>query len=117
MLTSIKNFIISRRVSRLHKVANKYLFVLQSMFDIAIPNALSFYEDVSETLIDKTAENPQPLVNLLTAVEECIKHYGPGLKKDVARYEASFTSNDEAKIKARMDSLCQAVLDLQRDVH
>jgi len=117
MFASIKAFLVARRTARLHKVLSQYMSSVQCMIEITVPKALNLYQNIGETLIDKTVEDPQPMLDLLSAVEKCVKLYGPGLKANVARYKADLNEADTSKLKEKINALCQSVLDIQRDVH
>lgn len=117
MFAAIKKIVIFRQASRLHRVLSRYMSSVQCLMDVSIPKAMDLYRDIGETIIDKTVEDPQPMLDLLNAVEKCVGHYGPGIIADIARYKKSFNSADADKVKEKVNALCQAVLDIQRDVH
>lgn len=79
-LNQIKNIVLTFKAHRAKNVVQSYLSMYSAAFGKALPIVIKGYDSVAQELIDKTAADPQPLINLIDAVDSVAKHYGPGLK-------------------------------------
>lgn len=82
------------------------------------PLALLLYRDVAQTVIDKTYENPEPLLEFIKAANALNDHYGEDVVKTVkARIEAieAHVANEEESTE--MTALFNAISDMCSDTN
>lgn len=74
---------------RVAAVVDSYIKATENHITRIAPLGLSLYRDVAQTVIDKTYENPEPLLQFVKAVDGLNKHYGEAVATTVkARIDA-----------------------------
>lgn len=102
---------------RVANVVDAYAKATEAHITRFAPLALSLYRDVAQTVIDKTYENPEPLLDFIKAANALHDHYGEDIVKTVkARMEAieATTSNEDFP---EMTALIDAVADMCSDTN
>lgn len=102
---------------RVANVVDAYAKAAEAHIVRFAPVAISLYRDVAQTVIDKTYENPQPLLDFIKAANALHAHYGDDIVKTVkARMEAiEATVNDDSF--PEMTALITAVADMCSDTN
>lgn len=102
---------------RVANVVDAYAKAAEAHIVRFAPVAISLYRDVAQTVIDKTYENPEPLLDFIRAANALHAHYGENIVKTVkARMEAveaAVGSNDFPE----MTALITAVADMCTDAN
>ena len=116
--TAFRNAVSKYKAQRVKDVVSKYAVAADAHIIGLTPVWVDFYKDVAHSVVDKTFENPEPLVKLLDAVDGVAKHYGPALRAnyEVLMHQLELTGNEPMLIK-RMEALFKAVDDLAEDVN
>lgn len=102
---------------RVANVVDAYAKAAEAHIVRFAPVAISLYRDVAQTVIDKTYENPEPLLDFIRATNALHAHYGKDIVKTVkARMEAiEATVNDDDF--PEMTALVTAVADMCADAN
>lgn len=120
-IKSITNYITGALTKyKRHRVANvvdAYAKAAEAHIVRFAPVAFSLYRDVAQTVIDKTYENPEPLLEFIKAANALHAHYGEDVVKTVkARMEAiDIAVNDDNF--PEMTALITAVADMCADAN
>ena len=102
---------------RVANVVDAYAKAAEAHLVRFAPVAISLYRDVAQTVIDKTYENPEPLLDFIRAANALHDHYGEDIVKTVkARMEAIevAVSNDDSP---EMTALVTAITDMCTDTN
>ena len=117
LTNAVRNAVAKYKAQRVKAVIAEYASYTHVHAATVIPLALHFYEDAASFVVDRTFEDPQPLVNLLNAVQGAVDRYGPGLsvmlKGDSARLEEA---GDEVLI-SKIDRLISSIEEMKEDVN
>ena len=79
LINAVRNAVAKYKAQRVKAFIAEYASYTQVYAATTVPLALNFYEDAASFVVDRTCEDPQPLINLLDAVQGAVDHYGPGL--------------------------------------
>lgn len=94
---------------RVANVVDAYAKATEAHITRFAPLVLSLYRDVAQTVIDKTYENPEPLLDFIKAANALHDHYGKDIVKTVkARIEAieaAATSEELPEVTALIDAI------------
>lgn len=102
---------------RVANVVDAYAKAAEAHLVRFAPVAISLYRDVAQTVIDKTYENPEPLLEFIRAANALHAHYGEDVVKTVkARMEAIdvAVNNDDFP---EMTALVTTVADMCSDTN
>lgn len=94
--TAIKKIIAARKAQQVKDVVTHFAQLVDVQVLATLPTAFAFYQRTAHALIDKTVENPEPAPQLISALDACVKHYGPTVKEEFVRYQA--------ELEAKLDS-------------
>lgn len=120
-IKSITNYITGAltkyKRQRVANVVDAYAKAAEAHIVRFAPVAFSLYRDVAQTVIDKTYENPEPLLEFIKAANALHAHYGEDVVKTVkARMEAiDIAVNDDNF--PEMTALITAVADMCADAN
>ena len=82
----------------------------------SMTNALSFYQVSALHIVKKTEENEQPLADLVLAMDVVLKHYGPGLARELAAFKQRMDEiEDNDLVAARRAALEVALEEIKHD--
>lgn len=112
-ISLIKTYIAARKAQQVKDVITQFTQLVDAQVLLTIPTAVAFYQRSAHALIDKTVEAPEPALQLITALDACVKHYGPTVKEEFAKYQAELEIKHsspvvkvrEAQLKAALDEL------------
>ena len=97
---------------------SQYFATVDTQVTTTLPVAIEFYRGVATAVVDKTFEDPTPAINLLSALGQVSKHYGPALR---AEFDVLSTKLEERGaspvVTKRIEALFKAVEDLTTDVN
>lgn len=111
----IKTYIAARKAQQVKNVAMQFTQLVGSQILVAVPTAVMFYQRSAHALIDKTVENPEPALQLISALDACVKHYGPTVKEEFLRYQAELeTKLDSPLIMNRVSQFEAALGELNK---
>ena len=100
---------------RVANVVDAYAKAAEAHIVRFAPVAFSLYRDVAQTVIDKTYENPEPLLEFIKAANALHAHYGEDVVKTVkARMEAIDAAVNDDDFP-EMTALITAVADMCAD--
>jgi cephalosporin-C deacetylase-like acetyl esterase len=99
MFKNIRSFVaklvVQRKVDHAHALVNEFIGYAELLQASHSHIAFQTLRDAANSVVAQTAIDPQPLRNLLTAVEQCVEHYGPGLKLVAAEFKERVDSVTE----------------------
>ena len=102
---------------RVANVVDAYAKAAEAHLVRFAPVAISLYRDVAQTVIDKTYENPEPLLDFIKAANALHAHYGEDIVKTVkARMEAIDVAVNDDDFP-EMTALVTAVTDMCSDTN
>ena len=102
---------------RVANVVDAYAKATEAHLMRFAPLALSVYRDVAQTVINKTYENPEPLLKFIRAANALHAHYGEDVAKTAkARIEAIKVAVDNDDFP-EMAALVTAVADMCNDTN
>lgn len=120
-LKTITNYITGAltkyKRQRVANVVDAYAKAAEAHLVRLAPVAISLYRDVAQTVVDKTYENPEPLLEFIRAANALHAHYGENVVKTVkARMEAieAAVNNDDSP---EMTALITAIADMCSDTN
>lgn len=103
---------------RVANVVDAYAKAAEAHLVRFAPLALLLYRDVAQTVIDKTYENPEPLLDFIKAVNGLHDHYGEDIVKTVkARIEAIEGHVANEQESPEMTALFDAISDMCSDTN
>ena len=117
LATFAKNAVAKYKAQRVKDVVAEYASYAHVHAATVVPLALHFYEDAASFVVDRTFEDPQPLVNLLDAVQGAVDHYGPGLSVMLKGFSARLEEAGDEVLSAKIDRLLSSVEEMKEDVN
>lgn len=110
MIKSIVHFIArahaTYKVQHMNAVITAYADVVRQQATHNVPVIVDAYRDVALHIVQETEQNPQPLINLLTALNDAVEFYGPGIKAIVERGMNEVKREvDDTKFTAAVEAL------------
>ena len=118
---SITSFITTAvakyKAHRVKKVVRKCIASARTQLKHQMPVVFGLYQRTADVIIDKTVEDPTPVLELLNAVDGVIKHYGPALKADysAAMHEFERLESEPAVVEGTA-ALVKAFARMMEDV-
>ena len=117
LIAFTKNAVAKYKAQRVKSVVDSYIGLADAQIVTIVPAIMEFYRRTAHTVVDKTYENPEPAAQLLEALDNAAKHYGPAL---IAEFEA-FSAEHEARsnsvvVTSRIEQLMKTINDLTTDV-
>lgn len=117
IITFTKNAVAKYKAQRVKAVVAEYASYAHVHAATVIPLALHFYEDAASFVVDRTFEDPQPLVNLLDAVQGAVDHYGPGLSVMLKGFSARLEEEGNEVLSSKIEQLLSSVEAMKEDVN
>lgn len=117
IITFAKNAVTKYKAQRVKAVIAQYASYTHVHAATVIPLALHFYEDAASFVVDRTFEDPQPLINLLDAVQGAVDHYGPGLSVMLKGFSARLEEEGNEVLSSKIDQLIASVEEMKEDVN
>lgn len=115
--TFAKNAVTKYKAQRVKAVVAEYASYAHVHAATVIPLALHFYEDAASFIVDRTFEDPQPLVNLLDAVQGAVDHYGPGLSVILKGFSARLEEEGNEVLSSKIEQLLSSIEAMKEDVN
>lgn len=117
LINVVRNAVTKYKARRVKAVIAEYASYTHVHAATVIPLALHFYEDAASFVVDRTFEDPQPLVNLLDAVQGAVDHYGPGLSAMFKDFSARLEEAGDEVLSAKIDQLISSIEEMKEDVN
>lgn len=117
LISFARNAVTKYKAQRVKSVVDSYIGLADAQIVTIVPAIMEFYRRTAHIVVDKTYENPEPAAQLLEALDNAAKHYGPAL---IAEFEA-FSAEHEARsnsvvVTSRIEQLMKTINDLTTDV-
>ena len=117
LINAVRNAVAKYKAQRVKAVIAEYASYTHVHAATVIPLALHFYEDAASFVVDRTFEDPQPLVNLLDAVQGAVDHYGPGLSVMLKGFSAHLEEEGNEVLSSKIDWLLSSIEETKEDVN
>ena len=117
LTNAVRNAVAKYKAQRVKAVIAEYASYTHVHAATVIPLALHFYEDAASFVVDRTFEDPQPLVNLLDAVQGAVDHYGPGLGVMLKGFSAHLEEAGDEVLTSKIDRLLSSIEEMKEDVN
>ena len=117
LINAVRNAVAKYKAQRVKAVIAEYASYTHVHAATVIPLALHFYEDAASFVVDRTFEDPQPLVNLLDAVQGAVDHYGPGLSVMLKGFSAHLEEAGNEVLSSKIERLIASVEAMREDVN
>ena len=117
LTNAVRNAVAKYKAQRVKAVVAEYASYTHVHAATVIPLALHFYEDAASFVVDRTFEDPQPLVNLLDAVQGAVDHYGPGLSVMLKGFSAQLDEAGNEVLSAKIEQLLSSIKEMKEDVN
>ena len=117
LINAVRNAVAKYKAQRVKAVIAEYASYTHVHAATMIPLALHFYEDAASFVVDRTFEDPQPLVNLLDAVQGAVDHYGPGLSVMLKGFSARLEEEGNEVLSSKIDRLLSSIEEMKEDVN
>ena len=117
LINAVRNAVAKYKAQRVKAVIAEYASYTHVHAATVIPLALHFYEDAASFVVDRTFEDPQPLVNLLDAVQGAVDHYGPGLSVMLKGFSARLEEAGDEVLISKIDRLLSSIEEMKEDVN
>lgn len=117
LINAVRNAVAKYKAQRVKAVIAEYASYTHVHAATVIPLALHFYEDAASFVVDRTFEDPQPLINLLDAVQGAVDHYGPGLSVMLKGFSAHLEEAGNEVLSSKIDRLLSSIEEMKEDVN
>lgn len=117
LTNAVRNAVAKYKAQRVKAVIAEYASYTHVHAATVIPLALHFYEDAASFVVDRTFEDPQPLVKLLDAVQGAVDHYGPGLSVMLKGFSARLEEAGDEVLSSKIDRLLSSIEEMKEDVN
>ena len=118
IIAKARNVITKYKAQRVKDVITQYVGVADAQVVMLVPVALEFYRDAAHKIVDKTFENPEPVIKLVEALGAVSKHYGPTLRAEFEAFSAKLEERGASiVVTKRVEALFDAVSALTTDVN
>ena len=117
LTNAVRNAVAKYKAQRVKAVIAEYASYTHVHAATVIPLALHFYEDAASFVVDRTFEDPQPLVNLLDAVQGAVDHYGPGLSVMLKGFGARIEEAGDEVLSSKIERLLSSIEEMKEDVN
>lgn len=97
--SKIQAAVTQYRAQRVRDVVDGYMNAVGIQASSSIPIIIEGYRGLATALVDKTFEDPKPIINLIAAIENAAIHYGPAIK---AEFELMKTKLEDTKSNAAL---------------
>ena len=113
--TFVTNAVDKYKAQRVKAVIAEYASYTHVHAATVIPLALHFYGNAASFVVDRTYEDPQPLINLLDAVQGAVDHYGPGLSTMFKDFSAQLEEASDNVLSSKIEQLLATVEAMKED--
>ena len=117
LINAVRNAVAKYKAQRVKAVIAQHVGFTHVHAATVIPRALQFYEDAASFVVDRTYEDPQPLINLLDAVQGVVDHYGPGLSVMFKDFSAQLEEAVGEVFDAKIEQLISSIEEMKEDVN
>lgn len=117
LINAVRNAVAKYKAQRVKAVIAQYVSYTHMHTATVLPLALHFYEDAASFVVDRTFEDPQPLINLLDAVQGAVDHYGPGLSVIIKGFSAQLEEAGNEVLSSKIEQLIATVEEMKEDVN
>lgn len=117
LANAVRNAVAKYKAQRVKAVIAEYASYTHVHAATVIPLALHFYEDAASFVVDRTFEDPQPLVKLLDAVQGAVDHYGPGLSVVLKGFSAHLEEAGNEVLSSKIERLLSSIEEMKEDVN
>lgn len=117
LANAVRNAVAKYKAQRVKAVIAEYASYTHVHAATVIPLALHFYEDAASFVVDRTFEDPQPLVKLLDAVQGAVDHYGPGLSAMLKGFSAHLEEAGDEVLSSKIEQLLSSVEAMKEDAN
>ena len=117
LINAVRNAVAKYKAQRVKAVIAEYASYTHVHAATVIPLALHFYEDAASFVVDRTFEDPQPLVKLLDAVQGAVDHYGPGLSVMLKGFSAHLEEAGNEVLSSKIERLLSSIEEMKEDVN
>lgn len=112
-----RNAVTKYKAQRVKSVVDSYIGLADAQVVTIVPAVMEFYRRTAHVVVDKTYENPEPAAQLLEALDNAAKHYGPALIAEFKAFSAEHAARSNSVIvTSRLELLLQTINDLTTDV-
>ena len=112
----IENFVAKHKARKARKVVGRYFDAVEHQAVRVLPLGLAFYRSCMIAVIDKTEQDPEPLLQFIAATKAVAKHYGPALRNEFdALMEMMEEVNADPKLQRHVEAFAEALDDLMED--
>lgn len=117
IISAARNAVTKYKAQRVKAVVDSYIGLADAQVVMIVPAVLDFYRRSATVVVDKTYENPEPAVQLLEALDQAVKHYGPALIAEFEAFSAEHAKRSNSiVVTSRLEQLLQSINDLTTDV-
>lgn len=117
IISFARNAVTKYKAQRVKSVVDSYIGLADAQVVMIVPAVMEFYRRAAHVVVDKTYENPEPAAQLLEALDNAAKHYGPAL---IAEFEAFSVEHAKRSnsivVTSRLEQLLQTINDLTTDI-
>jgi len=117
LTNAVRNAVAKYKAQRVKAVIAQYAGYTHVHAATVVPLALNFYENAASFVVDRTYEDPQPLINLLDAVQGVVDHYGPGLSVMFKGFSAHLEEASNEVLSSKIEHLLATVEAMKEDVN
>lgn len=117
LINAVRNAVAKYKAQRVKAVIAEYASYTHVHAATVIPLVLHFYEDAASFVVDRTFEDPKPLVNLLDAVQGAVDHYGPGLSVMLKGFSAHLEEAGNEVLSSKIERLLSSIEEMKEDVN
>ena len=116
IITFAKNAVTKYKAQRVRAVVDQYCALIDTQVTANMPAVIEFYRGSATAIVDKTFEDPTPAINLLSALGQVTKHYGPALRAEFDVLSTKLEANGASPVFVqRIEALVAAVEALTND--
>ena len=117
LINAVRNAVAKYKAQRVKAVIAQYASYAHVHAATVIPLAMHFYANAASFVVDRTHEDPQPLINLLDAVQGAVDHYGPGLSVMLKGFSAQLEEASDNVLSSKIEQLLATVEAMKEDVN
>ena len=116
--TFVTNAVTKYKAQRVRDVVSQYCATVDAQATAALPVAVEFYRGVATAIVDKTFEDPAPVIQLVSAIQAVADHYGPALSDEFEVLSTKLEAlGASPAMLQRVEALFKAIEGLTTDVN
>lgn len=117
LISFARNAVTKYKAQRVKSVVDSYIGLADAQIVMIVPAVMEFYRRTAHVVVDKTYENPEPAAQLLEALDNAAKHYGPALIAEFEAFSAEHAArSNSVVVTSRLEQLMKTINDLTTDV-